>query len=139
MKKLKLKQKLNHIYEQTNQRTGGKLDILKGTLQAFSKNKATRAAAGMTYYTLFSLFPLLIVMVTIVSFFIESESAISQISQIMTTAIPVSTGLVEKNIHRVVELRGSVGVLGLVGFIWSASNAFTMLVDNINQAFPETE
>ena len=30
-------------------------------------------------------------------------------------------------------------LIGLVGFIWSASNAFAMLADNINRAFPETE
>jgi membrane protein len=32
-----------------------------------------------------------------------------------------------------------VGLFGLVGFAWSASNAFSMLIDNINQAFPDAE
>lgn len=56
----------------------------------------------------------------------------------MTTAIPVSRELVQRNINRVVDLRSSVGSIGLVGFLWSASNAFNMLADNINRAFPST-
>jgi membrane protein len=135
----RLKKRLIKIYQSLNQRTEGRLEIIKITFRSFSQNRASRAAAGMTYYTLFSLFPLLIVMVTVGSFFAESEKAINKISQVMTTAIPVSNELVQKNIQRVLDLRSSVGVLGLIGFIWSASNAFTMLADNINQAFPRTE
>lgn len=135
----KIKTILNNIYQSANQRVGVRLDILKSAFQQFSGNRASRAAAGMTYYALFSLFPLLIVMITVGSFFIQGEGVIDWITQVMTTAIPVSNALIERNIQRVVELRNSVGIAGTIGFIWSASNAFTMLTDNINQAFPKTE
>jgi len=134
-----IKNRVSENYQKVNQQLGGRLDIIKTTYQGFSENQAARAAAGMTYYTLFSLFPLLIVLITVVSFFVDTESAIAQITQVMTTAIPVSRDLVQRNIQRVVDLRNSIGLVGLVGFIWSASNAFNMLADNINRAFPSTE
>mgnify|MGYP001034689091 CR=1 FL=1 len=136
---VEIKKQASDIYQNMDHRTGGRLDILRKTFQSFSENRASRAAAGMTYYTLFSLFPLLIVLVTVVSFFVDTEAAINQINQVMTTAIPVSRDLVQRNIHRVVDLRNSIGFVGLIGFIWSASNAFNMLADNVNQAFPSTE
>lgn len=133
-----LKEKLGDIYQTVNQRVEGRLDIVKQTFQNFSENEASRAAAGMTYYTLFSLFPLLIVIVTVGSFFVGGTAGIDRISQLMTTVIPVSSDLIQRNVQRVVDLRNSVGLIGLIGFIWSASNAFAMLTDNINRAFPES-
>lgn len=114
-------------------------DIGKLSWKNFQRMEASRAAAGMTYYVLFSLSPLLIVMVTVTSYFVAGNEAISQITKLMTTVIPVSQSLVEQNIDRILQVRNSVGAVGLIGFLWSASNAFSILVDNINRAWPETK
>ena len=134
-----LKERMGDIYQTANQRVEGRLDIVKQAFHNFSENEASRVAAGMTYYTLFSLFPLLIVIVIVGSFLVGGEAGIDQVSQLMTTVIPVSSDLIRHNIQRVVDLHNSVGLIGLIGFVWSASNAFAMLADNINRAFPESE
>lgn len=109
------------------------------TLDSFQEAEASRASAAMTYYVLFSLSPLLIVLVTIASYFVTGSQASAQITRIMTAVIPVSKSLVERNISRIMEFRNSIGAVGLVGFLWSASNAFSILVDNINRAWPESK
>lgn len=114
-------------------------DLLKRVIDSFQEAEASRAAAGMTYYVLFSLSPLLIVTVTIASYFVAGKQASAQITKVMTTVIPVSQSIVEKNIQRIVQVRNSIGAVGLVGFLWSASNAFSILFDNINRAWPETD
>ena len=114
-------------------------ELGRETLDSFQKAEASRASAGMTYYVLFSLSPLLIVMVTIASYFVDGNQASSQITRLMTAVIPVSQSLVEQNISRIMQVRNSIGIMGLVGFLWSASNAFSILVDNINRAWPETK
>ncbi len=93
----------------------------------------------MAYYTLFSFFPLLIVLVTIVSYFVDSAEASSRVAQLVISVIPDSEDLVVRNIGRLLALRNSVGFAGLLAFIWSGSNAFSMMVHNINSAWPETE
>jgi membrane protein len=93
----------------------------------------------MTYYFLFSLSPLLIVMVTVTSYFVAGTQVTTQIKSLMTSVIPVSQSIVERNIQRIMEVRNSIGIIGSIGFLWSASNAFSILVDNINRAWPETE
>lgn len=113
--------------------------LIKQAFLSFQQEEGSRAAAGMTYYVLFSLSPLLIVTVTIASYFVAGKQASSQITQVMTSVIPVSQSIVEKNIQRIMEVRNSIGAVGLIGFLWSASNAFSILVDNINRAWPETD
>ncbi len=106
---------------------------------SFQREETSKGAAGMAYYTLFSLFPLLIVMVTIVSYFVDSQQAASRVSQLVMSVIPVSRGLVERNVSRVFQVRNSIGALGIVGLLWSGSNAFSMMIHNINSAWPEEE
>lgn len=114
-------------------------EVFKRTFNSFQRQEASRAAAGMTYYVLFSLSPLLIVMVTVASYFVAGTQASSQIKTVMTSVIPVSQSIVERNIQRIMEVRNSIGLIGTIGFLWSASNAFSILVDNINRAWPNTQ
>jgi len=111
--------------------------VIKKTITSFQDQEASRAAASMTYYVLFSLSPLLIIMVTAASYFVSGSKAIAQIKTVMTSVIPVSQSIVQRNIQRIQEVRNSIGLLGSIGFLWSASNAFSILVDNINRAWPE--
>jgi len=118
---------------------GDLLLILKAATKNFQKQGAARGAAGMAYYTLLSFFPLLIVLVTIGSYFVNGEEASSKVAQLIISAIPVSQQFVELNIQRILILRNSVGVASLIVFIWSGSNAFSMMVHHITNAWPETE
>ena len=118
---------------------GDLLLILKAAAKNYQKQGAARGAAGMAYYTLLSFFPLLIVLVTIGSYFVNGEEASSKVAQLIISAIPVSQQFVELNIQRILILRNSVGVASLIVFIWSGSNAFSMMVHHITNAWPETE
>ncbi|MEJ2447752.1 MAG: YihY/virulence factor BrkB family protein [Anaerolineales bacterium] len=113
--------------------------VMQAAFQSFQKAGVARGAAGMAYYTLFSFFPLLIVLVTVVSYFVNGAEASSRVTQLVISVIPVSEGFVARNIGRILDLRNSVGFVGLLAFIWSASNAFSMMVHNINNAWPENE
>jgi len=113
--------------------------ILRGAIASFGREGGARGAAGMAYYTLFSFFPLLIVLVTIVSYFVDSSEASSRVAQLVTGVIPVSQNFVEINIERILIVRNSVGLLSLLFFLWSGSNAFSMMVHHITSAWPEGE
>lgn len=62
-----------------------------------------------------------------------------RVAQLVIGILPVSQDLVERNIERIQVVRNSVGFLGLVGLLWSGSNAFSMMVHHITNAWPETE
>ncbi len=118
---------------------GRSLHVMWDALRRFTDARGPEAAAGLAYYAFFSLFPLLLSVVVAGSFILESEQVYQQVVEFVIGAFPVSREVIENNLRRVLELRGPVGLVGLVGLTWSASSVFTTLVRNINLAWPEAE
>jgi len=106
---------------------------------SFQQEGGARGAAGMAFYTLLSIFPLMIILVTIGTYFVDGTEASRKVSELVSSAIPVSQSLVEINLQRILVIRNSVGILGLLVLFWSGSSAFSMLVHHINCAWPKTE
>jgi membrane protein len=129
----------NDIFRKIWSSVRGIYNIFRASAKSFQQEGGTRGAAGMAYYTLFSLFPLLIVMVTAGSYFIDDSQNSNRVAQLVISVIPVGQDLVERNIERILVLRNSIGILGLIGLLWSGSNAFSMMVHNITSAWPVDE
>ena len=127
------------VYARLNTLSGGALDVLKDAVQHFGKVRATQAAASMAYYAVFSLFPLALGLIVVGSFVLESEQAQQEVIQFFTDAFPASQNLIEQNIEHVLDLRGPVGIIGLVSLLWSGSGVFSTLAYNVNLAWPEAE
>jgi membrane protein len=115
----------------------GTLGIVVDAARSFHHAKATEGAAAIAYYALFSLFPLLFFVVAIGSSFLKSQSIQQQILAFMTEALPTARELVQKNMEHMLEIRGTVGLLGTIGLAWSATNVFNALAHNINRAWRE--
>ena len=130
---------LEKLYRKMDARTGGVPGILITTIKSFSKLHGARAAASMAYYALFSLFPLLIVMIAISSIFLNEQQVSQRIQNMLLDVLPVSQNLIQENIQNVMSVRNTVGVLGLVGLLWSASGVFNVLVGSINLAWDQDE
>jgi membrane protein len=113
--------------------------ILRQTFQRFSQVRAAQAAASLAYYAFFSLFPLLLGLVVIASLVVSQEQAYQMVTNLLGQGLPVSQQLIRDTISRVLDTRGSLGILSLIGFIWSASNAFNALVRNVNLAWPTAD
>jgi membrane protein len=131
-----ISRQLKKLYKKTNQFSGNRLDILKITLAKFTDAYASQAAASLAYYAIFSLFPLLLVLVAAGSYFLDRQQAYEFVTRFVQGALPVSTRLINENLSQVVEIRGAVGIVGLLALLWSASGFFSILAHNINLAWP---
>jgi membrane protein len=131
--------KLKTLYDRANALAGGSLGIVYGTIQHFGAARATEAAASITFYAIFSLFPLLLALIAAGSFVLESEQVQQQVLDFVDEFFPVAQQLIERNIQGVLRLRGTVGLAALISLVWSATGALTVLVRNINRAWPEAE
>lgn len=131
-----ISRQLKKLYKKTNQFSGHRLDILKITLAKFTDAYASQAAASLAYYAIFSLFPLLLVLVAAGSYFLDRQQAYEFVTRFVQGALPVSTRLINENLSQVVEIRGAVGIVGLLALLWSASGFFSILAHNINLAWP---
>ncbi len=114
------------------------MDIIQNTISSFSEKRGSQAAASLAYYAFFSLFPLLLTLVSLGSFFLDSEQTFQQVLSWAYRVIPVSQDLISQNMQRVLEMRGSIGLVAIVGLIWSASGVFSGIAYNINLAWPKT-
>jgi len=132
---------LDRVYRQLDAVTGGAPGILKRAGQRYGQTRASQAAAGLAYYLFFSLFPLLIVLVAAASYIwdLESELAFQEAVRFIAEIIPVSHSLIADNLQTVLETRGAVTVVGLIGTVWSASSAFTIISRNVNAAWENSE
>jgi membrane protein len=113
-------------------------DFLKETIERYTEERASEAAASMAYYTFFSLFPLMLALVAAGSFVLQREAVYEDVTQTITEVIPVSQGVLSENLDRVLELRGPVGLIGLAGLIWAAAGVFSSMIVNINRAWTNT-
>ena len=115
------------------------LNILNRTIERINEERAAEAAASMAYYGFFSLFPLMLVAVVVVSTVLESKLSQEQVLNVLIQAIPFSGDLIQENIQQVLRARSQVGIISLISLTWSSLGAFTVLMRNINRAWPNTK
>ena len=135
----RIKEKIKNLYLWLNDHTFGAVRVLRIALYRFGYTNATQAAAGMAYYAFFSLFPLLLFLIVGTSFVLENKTAYDNVMLFIFEVLPTAQSLVEANIDQVLQLRGAVGLLGVMGFLWSSSSFFSILARNINQAIPQAD
>lgn len=132
----KIEDKLREIYEWLNNHTYGTIRILRIAIYNFGESNAPQAAAGMAYYAFFSLFPLLLFLVVGASYILEVESAYNYVIENVYRVLPTAQSLIDANLQQVLDSRGAVGLVGLIGFLWSSTSFFSILTRNINRANP---
>ncbi len=108
---------------------------LRTCLERFGEQRAAEAAAGMAFYGFFSMFPLLLILVTFGGSFLESAQAQEQVLDFLVGIFPISGEVIEKNIHQVLNARGSVRSFSTIALAWSGSAIFAILARNIDFAW----
>lgn len=103
--------------------------------QRVTETEALEAAAAIAYYAIFSLFPLLLFLIAVYSSFLQSNELQTQVLTYCDQFLPGSRTIVSENIRQVIELRGTVGLLGMAVLLWSATGVFAGISQNINQAW----
>lgn len=56
---------------------------------------------------------------------------------LLPTMIPVSQDFIISNVQQVFTNRGAITILAFLGLIWSGTSVFTVIIRNINSAWPE--
>lgn len=125
------------LYQYINQKSGGRLDIIKRMFITYAKTRAAQSAAALAYYTIFSLFPLLLLTIAAGSHFLKSPVLYQELLQIIQVTIPVSAELISENLNQLLEARGTVSILSGLILLWSASGMFSNLAKSISLAWPK--
>ena len=127
------------VYDQINELSYGILGVIARAFKHFGSARAPQSAAGLAYYALFSLFPLLLVLVSVGGFVLERDLVQQRLLAYVTQTLPVSQQLIKDNLEQLLALRGPVGIVGLVGLLWSATGFFNTLAYSINRAWADAD
>jgi membrane protein len=112
------------------------LEIARTLMVGLRRERVPEAAAAIGFYAVFSLFPFLLLLVALGSMFLQSPRTQAEVAAAITRFVPLSQDLIAMNVGGVLKAREAVGALGALGLIWSATSAFTMLVRNLDRAWP---
>lgn len=91
-------------------------------------------AAAISFQVVISLVPLLAVVAAGASFFVDSDELAAQILEVASFIAPRSEALLDSMVQSVTDLRGQVGVVSLLGLLWTGSNLFAALRRGLNAA-----
>jgi membrane protein len=116
-----------------NERTRGWLWILAGAAKEALKPDTAITAAAIAYFALFSLFPLTLLSIAIASFSLGPSMDKQLIIQRLEFIAPALGQLLGQNIDEIIEARGPVTSVALVGLIWSASTVFYTFTHTLNE------
>lgn len=111
------------------------LDLVKETFSEWNKDKASRLAAALAYYTVFSLAPLLIIVIAIVGSVFGEEAARGEIvGQIQELVGRDGAQFIETAIENASKPKaGSLAsIISVVVLLFGASGVFAELQDALN-------
>ena len=91
-------------------------------------------AAAISFQVVISLIPLLAFVTAGVSFFVDSNALAAQILEVAGFIAPHSESLLGSTVQSVTDLRGQVGVVSLLGLLWTGSYLFAALRRGLNAA-----
>jgi membrane protein len=105
-------------------------------VRRYFRARAPEAAGSIGFYAIFSLFPVLLILVAVASTILANYFSQEQILNAIVNQMPVSRDFVGGQMPVVLAASGAVSVIGAVGLVWSATSVFTILVRNLNRAWP---
>jgi membrane protein len=126
---------LGPLYVAVDRRLGGRLTLLVRVWLAFSHDDGPTMAASIAYYALFSFFPLLLLVITVGSSVLEPPEVQEVTLDMVAGYMPAATELVRTNIEQVLRARTTIGLLAVIGLLWSASGVFGAIYRAVNRAW----
>ena len=111
------------------------LELVRRTWLELGDDHVVDLAASIAYYALLSLFPLAIALVSLFSLILESEVVERELHQFFHTYLPGSHEIVTANVEAVSNIRGILGVVSVLGLVWTASLLFGAITRAVNRAW----
>src|SRR3972149_6853749 len=130
---VQLRQRVLQSANGINERTRGWLGMVAGAAKETLKPESAMTAAAIAYFALFSLFPITLLSISIASFGFGPLMEQQLIIQRLEFIAPAMGQLLGQNIDEIIEARGPVTGVALVGLIWSASTVFYTFTHTLNE------
>lgn len=108
--------------------------VARATANGLSRNEAGLRAAALAYQGLFSLFPLVLFLIFISGQLITVGDVRGTLDEFLSRAIPTQSALdfIQEVVDQSVRNRGSIGLIGGIGLLWTSSSLLSNLTSSLN-------
>ena len=113
----------------------GPVRLVARVFHELGEDDATHMAASVSYYAVLSLFPLVLALSAIIGWIAGPESRQDQLVDFIVDNLPGSEQFVRDTIEGTKRYRETLGVVAVVGLIWSASAVFGSITRVVNRAW----
>lgn len=118
-------------------------DLISNAVQRLFEHHGTQLAAGMAYYALLSVFPTVIVFAAGAGFILDDPGAREDVVNFLLRELPLSESSgrddIESLLDGVTANSGTLGVIGFLALLISASALISAARNSVNVAFEEDE
>lgn len=104
-------------------------------IQEMGEDDATHMAASVSYYAVLSIFPLVIALSAIIGWTVSSQTRQDELLEFVVEYLPGSEQFVRDSLEGVERFRETLGVLAVLGLMWSASAVFGSITRVVNRAW----
>lgn len=111
------------------------MELARRTWRELGDDFAVDLAASIAYYGLLSLFPLAIGLVSLFSLILEADVVEAEVFSFFHLYLPGSEGLFADNVEAVENIRGLLGIISVIGLLWSSSLLFGSISRAVNRAW----
>ena len=119
-------------WKDRTQRGEGVAGFLYELYRRFAADECFVRAAAMSYYAIFSLFPLLLVTVAVIGYILPTSPFLTHLEELIHLYVPGSADFLVSNLQDLIEVRGQVGLVGVVSLLWISSAVFAIMTRSLN-------
>ncbi len=109
--------------------------FFEGPLKSFLRHEVPLRAAAFAYHTFISLFPLLLFLIYIGSSFLTSTQTRRALDLYLSQVLPAMADELGRIVDQTIAARGTIGLIGGFGLLWSASAVFSVLTTTFDAIF----
>lgn len=113
------------------------IEFIKYILKRIIETRVTDSAAAIAYYAILSFFPLVLFLIAFNSSFLQSGEIQNLIFKLASEYMPgpSAEALLIGNLQHLVKASSTVGIIGTIMVLWSATLVFAGFAQNINMAW----
>lgn len=127
-----IRQRVVQAGQGMNGRTHGWSGVVASAISEVLKPATSIQSAAIAYFSLFSLFPILLLSISIASYNLVPWLNLQAILRLFEFIAPALDQLLGENIINIIDKRGPVTGVALVGLIWSGSSIFITLTQTLS-------
>lgn len=108
-------------------------------MEAANMAGAPLLAAALAFTTMFALVPVLLLLTGVLGWLIDDPAARADLLAQLVALVPPLEPVLAGSLEAVVEARGALSLVGLIGLLWGASNFYQALDEVMRRLFPGGE